>query len=189
MCRDARAGGPRQRLPFSTPSLADRRLTHSSTPPPVSPASPGDGTFEAYQLPEINEFSGWGCTSQRLCNQFKDMWVYRVKWMLPKNFTCDHCKLQWVSHLIRCYSVTFVRSLFRCGCLVCERTRLRDARFLLAWVCPPTPRLPLPSMPRTQTWTTGHTCWPPCLKDNPQAQCQNKQVFPTCGTDGAQFPE
>jgi hypothetical protein len=25
------------------------------------------------------------------------MWVYRTKWMLPGDFTCDHCKLVWVS--------------------------------------------------------------------------------------------
>jgi hypothetical protein len=25
------------------------------------------------------------------------MWVYRTQWELPKNFTCDHCRLQWVS--------------------------------------------------------------------------------------------
>lgn len=55
-----------------------------------------DGTFAAYQLPEIRETWGWGCYGQRLCNSFKDMWVYRTKWMLPKGFTCQHCKLQWV---------------------------------------------------------------------------------------------
>ncbi|GBF94921.1 hypothetical protein Rsub_08164 [Raphidocelis subcapitata] len=55
----------------------------------------GDGTFEAYQLPEITESSGWGCNGQRLCNMYKDMYVYRTKWLLPQGFTCDHCKLQW----------------------------------------------------------------------------------------------
>ncbi|KAI8462449.1 MAG: hypothetical protein J3K34DRAFT_527745 [Monoraphidium minutum] len=94
----------------------------------------GDGTFEAYQLPEITEGSGWGCKGQRLCNQFKGMWVYRTQWMLPQDFTCEHCKLQW-------------------------------------------------------TWTTGHSCWPPCEKDNKQPQCENKQMFPTCGEPGAAYPE
>jgi hypothetical protein len=26
------------------------------------------------------------------------MWVYRTQWQLPSNFTCEHCKLQWVSN-------------------------------------------------------------------------------------------
>jgi hypothetical protein len=47
-------------------------------------------------MPAIPDTAGWGCTSQRLCNAFKDMWVYRTKWALPKDFKCSHCKLQWV---------------------------------------------------------------------------------------------
>ncbi|KIZ01099.1 hypothetical protein MNEG_6862 [Monoraphidium neglectum] len=94
----------------------------------------GDGTFSAYRMPAIPDTAGWGCTSQRLCNAFKDMWVYRTKWALPKDFKCSHCKLQWV-------------------------------------------------------WTTGHSCWPPCEKGNPFPQCTNKQVYPTCGTKGAAYPE
>lgn len=59
--------------------------------------APGDGTFQAYQLPEIGDWMGYGCSGQRLCNAYKGMWVYRTQWMLPKDFVCDHCKLQWVS--------------------------------------------------------------------------------------------
>lgn len=55
----------------------------------------GDGTFEAYQMPQFGSWLGWGCSGQQLCDMYKDMWVYRTHWMLPKGFTCDHCKLQW----------------------------------------------------------------------------------------------
>ena len=39
------------------------------------------------------------------------------------------------------------------------------------------------------TWTTGHSCWPPCEKGNPMPQCQNKQQFGTCGEPGTAYPE
>jgi hypothetical protein len=94
----------------------------------------GDGTFQMYRLPEIRDEFGWGCRGQRLCDQFKGMWVYRTQWQLPGNFTCDHCKLQW-------------------------------------------------------SWTTGHSCWPPNSDGSPMMAAKNAQVYPTCGTNGAQFPE
>lgn len=37
--------------------------------------------------------------------------------------------------------------------------------------------------------TTGHSCWPPCEKDNPMPACQNRQIYPFCGTPGASYPE
>jgi hypothetical protein len=52
-----------------------------------------DGSFSFYTLPTID--ASVGCKSQRLCNMFMKQVVYRTQWVLPKGFTCDHCKLQW----------------------------------------------------------------------------------------------
>jgi hypothetical protein len=73
-----------------------------------SPAS-GDGTFTAYTMPSISDRDGWGCSGQRLCDSFRGMWVYRTRWALPANATCDHCKLQWVRAAPRC--AAFARPL------------------------------------------------------------------------------
>jgi hypothetical protein len=61
--------------------------------PGYDPPLYGDGSYSWYRLPEINDRNG--CKSQRLCNQFKDMTVYRTQWKLPDGFRCEHCKLQW----------------------------------------------------------------------------------------------
>jgi len=119
----------------SVPRGNRRSTTSPQTKHPTHfPHITGDGTFQAYQLPSIPDNAGWGCSGQRLCNSFKDMWVYRTQWQLPKDFRCDHCKLQW-------------------------------------------------------TWTTGHSCWPPCDAGNPMPQCPNTQQFGTCGEPGVAYPE
>lgn len=29
------------------------------------------------------------------CDQFREMFVYKTMWQLPKDFGCEHCKLQF----------------------------------------------------------------------------------------------
>jgi hypothetical protein len=33
------------------------------------------------------------------------------------------------------------------------------------------------------------SCWPPNSDGSPMMAAKNAQVYPTCGTNGAQFPE
>lgn len=47
--------------------------------------------FQTYKLPPVGKAEGCGTWA---CDQFKGMYVYRTQWVLPKGFTCDHCKLQ-----------------------------------------------------------------------------------------------
>lgn len=58
----------------------------------VQPAY-GDGSFSWYYMPSVR--AEQGCKTQRECDQFRDMIVYRTKWRLPAGFECRHCKLQW----------------------------------------------------------------------------------------------
>ncbi|WIA21942.1 hypothetical protein OEZ85_004308 [Tetradesmus obliquus] len=98
----------------------------------VQPAY-GDGSFSWYYMPSVR--AEQGCKTQRECDQFRDMIVYRTKWRLPAGFECRHCKLQW-------------------------------------------------------HYMTASTCWPPCPEKNKgEPTCENKQVFLTCGTGWAQYPE
>ena len=50
-------------------------------------------------MPDYRDTYGWGCKGQQECNMYKNMYVYRTKWLLPEGFKCEHCKLQWVSNL------------------------------------------------------------------------------------------
>lgn len=51
-----------------------------------------DGSFTTYKLPAIDKSKG---CSAWACDQFKGMFVYRTKWNLPKDYKCNHCKLQF----------------------------------------------------------------------------------------------
>ena len=80
-----RAGG--RGADFDLPWTAGWAGATSGFVPPANT----DG-FEAYKLPPIGK--GEGCVAWA-CDQFKGMFVYRVKYQLPAGFTCDKCKLQY----------------------------------------------------------------------------------------------
>lgn len=64
---------------FSAPAAGVAACSEADSSPPwpsdctyLSPLClTGDGTYEAYRMPEVRDNSGWGCRGQALCDQFK----------------------------------------------------------------------------------------------------------------------
>lgn len=47
--------------------------------------------LQTYKMPPVTKKEGCAAWA---CDQFKGMYVYRTRWVLPSGFKCSHCKMQ-----------------------------------------------------------------------------------------------